>query len=109
VAGGGEAAPDRVDPSVLGIEEPPPGALRGGDASVNADVFRRVVSGEKGPVRDAVLLNAAAALVAFDERQERLHDALAAGMARAASAVDDGRAAELLDRWIAVSRSLARR
>jgi anthranilate phosphoribosyltransferase len=74
---------------------------------VNAGVFRRVVNGEKGPVRDAVLLNAAAALVAYDERQGRLHDALAAGMARAASAVDDGRAVELLDRWIAVSRSLA--
>jgi anthranilate phosphoribosyltransferase len=107
VARGGEVVADRVDPSVLGIEEPPPGALRGGDASVNADVFRRVVNGEKGPVRDAVLLNAAAALVAFDEQQGRLHDALAAGVARAASAVDDGRAAELLDRWIAVSRSLA--
>jgi anthranilate phosphoribosyltransferase len=107
VARGGEVVADRVDPAVLGIEEPPPGALRGGDASVNADVFRRVVNGEKGPVRDAVLLNAAAALVAYDERQGRLHDALAAGMARAASAVDDGRAVELLDRWIAVSRSLA--
>jgi anthranilate phosphoribosyltransferase len=109
VARGGEVVADRVDPSVLGIDAPPPGALRGGDATVNADVFRRVVDGEKGPVRDAVLLNAAAALVAFDERQGRLHDALAAGMARAAAAVDDGRAAALLDRWIAVSHRLAGR
>jgi anthranilate phosphoribosyltransferase len=107
VARGGEVVADRVDPAVLGIEEPPAGALRGGDAAVNADVFRRVVEGEKGPVRDAVLLNAAAALAAFDERQGRLHDALAAGMARAAAAVDEGKAAELLDRWIAVSRRLA--
>src|SRR5689334_14334593 len=80
VARAGDVLADRVDPAVLGIEEPPAGALRGGDATVNADVFRRVVEGEKGPVRDAVLLNAAAALVAFDERQGRLHDALAAGM-----------------------------
>jgi anthranilate phosphoribosyltransferase len=109
VARGGEVVADRVDPSVLGIAEPPAGALRGGDAAVNADVFRRVVGGEKGPVRDAVLLNAAAALVAFDERSGRLHDALAAGMARAAAAVDAGKAAELLDRWIAVTHRLAGR
>jgi anthranilate phosphoribosyltransferase len=104
-ARGGEVVHERVDPSVLGLETPPPGALRGGDATVNADVFRRVIGGEQGPVRDAVLLNAAAALAAFDERPQRLHDALAQGMARAAAAVDDGRAAALLHRWIAVSRS----
>jgi anthranilate phosphoribosyltransferase len=106
-ARGGEVIPDRVDPTVLGIETPPPGALRGGDAAVNAGVFRRVVEGEKGPVRDAVLLNAAAALAAFDERPQRLHDALGAGLERAAAAVDDGRAAALLDHWVAVSRRLA--
>ena len=49
-----------------------------------------MLDGEKGPVRDAVLLNAAAALAAFDERAARLHDAVGAGMARAAAAVDDG-------------------
>ena len=64
----GEVEPDRVDPAVLGLPAPEPGALRGGDPAVNADVFRRVLAGERGPVRDAVLLNAAAALAAFDER-----------------------------------------
>jgi anthranilate phosphoribosyltransferase len=103
----GEVQPDRVDPTVLGIGPPPPDALRGGDPAVNAAVFRRVVEGERGPVRDAVLLNAAAALAAHDEAGGRLHDALAAGMARAAAAVDDGRAAALLDRWVAVSRAVA--
>ncbi|TFV52236.1 anthranilate phosphoribosyltransferase [Blastococcus sp. TF02A-35] len=101
----GAVRPDRVDPSALGIGTPGPDALRGGDARANADVFRRVVDGERGPVRDAVLLNAAAALAAFDERDVRLHDALAAGLERAAVAVDDGRAAALLDRWVEVSRS----
>jgi anthranilate phosphoribosyltransferase len=101
----GEVEPDRLDPSVLGITTPPPDALRGGDATVNAAVFRRVMEGEQGPVRDAVLLNAAGALAAFDERASRLHDALGAGMERAAKAVDDGAAAALLDRWIAVSRT----
>ena len=107
VVRGGEVVAERLDPSVLGIETPPPGALRGGDAAHNADVFRRVVEGEKGPVRDAVLLNAAAALVAYDERPGRLHEALRSAMERAAAAVDDGRAAALLDRWVAVSRRLA--
>ena len=96
-------------PTVLGLATPAPGALRGGDPAVNADVFRRVLAGEPGPVRDAVLLNAAAALAAFDERAQRLHDALEAGIARAAEAVDDGRAAALLERWVTVSRNAADR
>jgi anthranilate phosphoribosyltransferase len=101
----GDVEPDRVDPAVLGLAQPGPDALRGGDAAVNADVFRRVLSGERGPVRDAVLLNAAAALAAFDERAVRLHDALSAGMHRAAAAIDDGRAEALLARWVEVSRA----
>jgi anthranilate phosphoribosyltransferase len=63
------------------------------------------MDGEPGPVRDAVLLNAAAALAAFEERAERLHDALAAGLARATAAVDDGRAAAQLSRWVSVSQA----
>ena len=102
----GEVVPDRVDPDALGIPASGVDALRGGDPAFNADVFRRVVDGERGSVRDAVLLNAAAALAAFDERAVRLHDALASGMERAATAVDEGRAAALLERWGTVSRSL---
>ena len=102
----GEVVPDRVDPAALGVPVSGVDALRGGDPAFNADVFRRLVDGERGPVRDAVLLNAAAALAAFDERSVRLHDALATGMERAAAAVDDGRAAALLERWAAVSRAL---
>jgi anthranilate phosphoribosyltransferase len=101
----GEVEPDRVDPSVLGIQASPAEALRGGSPTVNADVFRRVLAGDRGPVRDAVLLNAAAALAAFDERPGRLHDALAGGLSRATAAVDDGRAVALLERWVAVSRA----
>jgi anthranilate phosphoribosyltransferase len=101
----GEVEPDRVDPSVLGIQPSPADALRGGSPAVNADVFRRMLDGERGPVRDAVLLNAAAALAAFDERAGRLHDALAAGLSRAEAALDDGRGVALLERWVAVSRA----
>jgi anthranilate phosphoribosyltransferase len=101
----GEVAPDRLDPTALGVPASAPDDLRGGPPSFNADAFRRVLDGEKGPVRDAVLLNAGAALAAFDERSTRLHEAVGAGMARAAAAVDDGRAAALLERWVQVSRA----
>ena len=106
VVRGGEVEPDRVDPAALGIAQPPADALRGGDPAFNADVFRRVLAGEPGPVRDAVLLNAAAALAAFAERPERLHDALAAGLERAAAAVDDGLAEVRLARWVETTRAL---
>jgi anthranilate phosphoribosyltransferase len=102
----GAVVPDRVDPAALGIPASVPDALRGGSPAFNADVFRRVVGGEPGPVRDAVVLNAAAALAAFDERATGLHDALAEGMARASAAIVDGRAADQLDRWVTVSRAV---
>ena len=53
-----------LDPADLGIPPSPVEALRGGDAAFNASVARAVLAGQTGPVRDAVLLNAAAALVA---------------------------------------------
>ncbi|TQN43499.1 anthranilate phosphoribosyltransferase [Blastococcus colisei] len=100
----GEVEADRLDPAALGIPASTPDALRGGSAQFNADVFRRVLDGEQGAVRDAVVLNAAAALAAFDERPARLHDAIAAGMERASAAIDDGRARDQLERWVQVSR-----
>jgi anthranilate phosphoribosyltransferase len=100
----GEVVYERLDPTVLGLPVSEPGALRGGGPEVNAEVVRRLVAGDRGPVRDAVLLNAAAALAAFDERGARLHDALGAGLERAAAAVDDGRAATKLEDWVRVSQ-----
>jgi anthranilate phosphoribosyltransferase len=107
VARGGAVTAGVVDPAEFGIAPAGPDALRGGDPAHNADVFRRVLGGEPGAVRDAVLLNAAAALTAFDDRGGDLAAGLAAGLARAAAAVDDGRAAALLDRWVQVSRAAA--
>jgi anthranilate phosphoribosyltransferase len=100
----GEVEAERLDPTVLGIPVSEPGALRGGDPEVNAEVVRRLVAGDPGPVRDAVLLNAAAALAAYDQRGARLHDALGAALPRAAAAIDDGRAAAKLEEWVRVSR-----
>ncbi|MCW2619280.1 MAG: trpD [Modestobacter sp.] len=101
----GEVVAERLDPTALGIPLSAPGALRGGGPEVNAEVVRRLVAGDPGPVRDAVLLNAAGALAAFDERGARLHDALGAGLQRAAAAIDDGRAAAKLDDWVRVSQA----
>jgi anthranilate phosphoribosyltransferase len=101
----GEVEADRLYPAALGIPASSPDALRGGSPEFNADVFRRVLAGERGSVRDAVVLNAAAALAAFEKRPARLHDAIAAGMARAVGAIDDGRAAAQLERWVTVSQA----
>ncbi len=99
----GEVVAERLDPTLLGVPRSAPDSLRGGEPAVNAEVVRRLVAGAPGPVRDAVLLNAAGALAAFDERSARLHDALAAGLERAAAAIDDGRAAAKLEDWVRVS------
>ncbi|GAA2891002.1 anthranilate phosphoribosyltransferase [Streptosporangium fragile] len=96
------------DPAALDIPRSAPDALRGGDVVFNAQAVRDLVRGKTGPVRDAVLLNAAAALVALDGAGDDLNAAMAAGYERATRAVDSGAAAETLDRWIEVSRSLKR-
>ena len=63
--------PSTVDPAALGIAPATPEDLRGGDVHHNADVVRRILDGERGPVRDAVLLNAAAALAVYDQPAAR--------------------------------------
>ena len=96
----GQVQEERLDPADLGVPTASAESLRGGDASRNADVTRRFLDGEKGPVRDAVLLNAAAALVAYDGVGESLVDDLRLAADRAADAVDTGAAADVLTRWV---------
>jgi anthranilate phosphoribosyltransferase len=93
-----------VDPVDLGLRLVEPSELRGGDAATNAVIAHRVCEGERGPHRDIVLLNAAAGLVAAG-----LADDLAAGLERAAAAVDEGGAATVLQRLVAVSQARAAR
>src|SRR4051812_8409004 len=76
----GELTQRVVDPLQLGIRSPQPDALRGADAAFNAEVARRVLGGEAGAVRDAVLLNAAAALVAHDKQTGDLDNGLRTAM-----------------------------
>ena len=107
VVGGGSVRSEVVDPAELGIAAPAADALRGGDAAYNASVARSFLAGAGGPVRDAVLLNAAAAVAALHPSDEALAARLAAGLERAATAVDSGAALAALERWVEVSRSLA--
>jgi len=86
----------RVTPADAGLATHSLDALRGDDAAYNAAALRRLLTGEHGAYRDAVLLNAGAALLVADAAT-----ALADGAARAAAAIDDGRALALLERWVA--------
>ncbi|HEX5401345.1 MAG TPA: anthranilate phosphoribosyltransferase, partial [Pseudonocardiaceae bacterium] len=102
VADGGEVRTERVDPTDLGVRPATSADLAGGDATVNAQVTRDLVGGRPGPVRDAVLLNAAGAVVAFRGLSGNgLTADLTAAMATVRDAVDSGAAASLLDRWAA--------
>lgn len=93
------------DPRDVGIELVPVEALRGADASYNAEVARRVLAGEPGPVRDAVLLNSAAALVAFEPGEGTLTEQIGRAMTRAAESIDSGSAAGTLERWAAATKA----
>ena len=106
VATGGAVRVDRIDPARLGIAASRPADLAGGDAARNGEVLRSLLAGTPGPVRDTVLLNAAGAIAAFRGLTDDLHADLAAGLDTAAEAIDSGRGAELLDRWITLSTTL---
>ncbi len=96
-----------VDAQDLGLSRASAEDLRGGDASVNADVARRVFAGEKGPVRDAVVVNAAAALAAYNGGLDGdVEELLRAGLDRAAAAIDSGAAADTLARWVTVAQAM---
>jgi anthranilate phosphoribosyltransferase len=101
----GMVAEEVFDPRDVGIELVPVEALRGADASFNAKVARRLLDGETGPVRDAVLLNSAAALVALEPTGAPLTEQIRAGMEKAAESIDSGAAKRTLERWVAVGNA----
>ena len=96
-----------VDPRRLGVAPAGADDLLGGEPAYNAEVARELLAGKTGPVRDAVVLNAAAALCAYDgvpADPDELPDSLLAAMTRAAEAIDSGAAADALARWVEVSQ-----
>ena len=96
VAVGDVDLPDHLAPEDAGLPRHPISAIRGGDPAFNALALRRLLAGDAGAYRDAVLLNAAAALVLAQAAPD-----LTGGARRAAEAIDRGVANDLLDRWIA--------
>jgi len=103
VVSGGEVSTATVDPAAHGLAPATTQDLLGGDAAHNADIVRRLLEGDLGPVRDAVLLNAGAALAVYDAAGTAVDEALAAGIVRARDAVDSGAAKATLQRWVAAS------
>jgi anthranilate phosphoribosyltransferase len=85
---------DIVAPENTGLSRHPTEALKGDDASYNANALRRLLAGEQGAYRDAVLLNAAAALMVAGEARDWKD-----GVEEAAEAIDKGLAKALLDCW----------
>jgi anthranilate phosphoribosyltransferase len=107
VVDGGLVRRDQLDPAELGVPVARREDLRGGDAAANADAVRRLLAGEPGPVRDAVLLSAAGALVAYRGMTGDLVGDLRAMVQRAAEVVDSGAAAALLARWSKLAAELS--
>lgn len=87
-----------VHPADYGLPKATPSDLRGGDATVNAAIGRRVLAGERGAARDVVLLNAGAALFVAGAAAD-----VGRGIERAAEAIDSGAAAQTLSRMAAIA------
>ncbi len=98
----GEIRHFEVDPTTLGLERARNDDLAGGLPPENAAAVRSVLEGTAGPHRDIVVLNAGAGLVVGG-----VVDDLAAGVERAAAAIDSGAAADTLERFVAASQEAA--
>jgi anthranilate phosphoribosyltransferase len=98
----GEGQAFEIDPRALGLALGESRDLRGGDATENAAILRAILAGEKGPRRDVVCLNAAAALWVADAVPS-----LEAGLAAARESLDSGAAAARLDALVRATQALA--
>jgi anthranilate phosphoribosyltransferase len=103
----GEVTGHRLDPVELGLPASSAADLTGGDPTYNADVVRRVLEGQAGPVRDAVLLNAAAAIAAYEGGAGPVAERIAHGLRRAQTAVDSGAARSKLAAWVSAVADVA--
>jgi anthranilate phosphoribosyltransferase len=92
----------RVTPSDAGLEPAPRAAVRGGEPAANAEAMRRIFTGQEGPMRDFVLLNAAAALMVAG-----LAPDLKQGVERAARTIDSGAAIDTLERYVRLTQTFA--
>ena len=104
----GQVTELHLEPEQVGLSRGRSEDLRGGDAAHNADVVRRLVDGETGPVHDAVVLNAGAALAVYSQQPGEPVERLREGIAAAVKAIEEGAARAALDRWVSASSALAR-
>jgi anthranilate phosphoribosyltransferase len=96
----GRVSTREITPKDFGVDAVNADALKGGDAQKNAAIARSILSGAKGPWRDAVVINAAAALCVVGAAASPLE-----GAARAAQALDSGAAQAKLDAWVKWSQT----
>ena len=87
-----------VTPEDAGLARQSAAALKGGDGTENAATMRHLLAGQPGPLRDFVLLNAAAALIVAGKAMD-----LKQGVLRAAASIDSGKALAALDKLVAVT------
>jgi anthranilate phosphoribosyltransferase len=97
----GKVSTYEISPEDFGLKTASMEALKGGEPSENAEIVRAVLSGEQGPRRDIVLLNAAAAIVAGQKA-----DDMAEGLKKAAESIDSGEALRKLDALAEYTQSL---
>ena len=107
--GNGEIQSGLIDPTDFGISKAPISELVGGDAKENAEIAMRIFNGERGAPRDAVVLNASAAIAAYNgDLDYDLKTRLAAGVDAARQAIDSGAANDILNRWIKLTQALVK-
>jgi anthranilate phosphoribosyltransferase len=106
--GGGAITRERVDAEDFGLSVAPLSAIVGGDAAENARISLAILAGERGAPRDAVMLNAAAAIAAFEgDVNSGVKERISQAMTRAVAAVDSGAATELLQRWVVLTQGIS--
>ena len=99
---------DRIDAKDFGLSNAPLSAIVGGDPAENARISLAILAGELGAPRDAVLLNAAAAIAAFEgDLDSDVKQRLTAGLSRATEAVDSGAASALLKKWATITSQIS--
>ena len=97
-----------MEPTDFGIDRAPVSALVGGDGAENARITHAIFAGERGAPRDAVVLNAGAAIAAYLGNFElSLHDRMKIGVEKAIAAIDSGAASALVVRWAELSQKLS--
>jgi len=102
-----EITSDLIAPGDFGIQIAPVSALVGGDGAENARITKAIFAGAKGAHRDACVLNAAAAIAAYEGRTElSLHERMDFGVAAAINAIDSGAAQELVTQWSLLTQKL---